>query len=300
MKIFLTGASGFIGGSVAARFLKEGYQIRGLVRDANKAKQLQALGIEPILGTLTDSTILIENAKWADAVVNAASSDNLGAVEVLIEGLAGSNKVLLHTSGSSLVGDDARGEFASEKIFNETTPIEPTPLKAARVALDQLVKDAAKRHVKSVILCNTLIYGEGLGINKDSIQLPRLIKQALKSGIARHVGKGLNIWSNVHISDVAELYLIALTHAPAGSFYFVENGSASFRDMTTALAKRFKVSGPEDWPHAEAVKEWGYEHATYGLGCNSRVSADKARKELGWKPAHRSVVQYIEQELELS
>ncbi len=293
MKIFFTGVTGFIGGSVAARLLAEGHEIRGLVRTSEKAEKLTAMGIQPIVGNLSDRDILIANAQWSDAVINAASSDNLMAVEALIEGLAGSGKVLLHTSGSSLVGDDARGEFASTKIFDETTPIDPSPLKAPRVALDRLVMDAAKRNVKSVILCNSLIYGAGLGVNKDSVQLPRLIKQAQKSGVVRHVGKGLNIWSNVHIHDVAELYLLALTKAPAGSFYFVESGSAAFVEMTMAIAQRLGLGKSENWSHAEAVAEWGYEHATYGLGCNSRVCADKARRELAWKPKYHSVIEYL-------
>jgi len=298
MKIFFTGISGFIGGSVAARFLKAGHEIRGLVRKPEYVDQLIAMGITPVLGNLSDRDILIKNAQWSDAVVNAASSDNLAAVEALIEGLAGFNKPLVHTSGSSLVGDDARGEFASQKIFDESTPIEPSPLKAARIALDRVVMNASKRNVRSVILCNSLIYGDGLGINKDSVQLPRLIKQAKKSGVARHVGKGLNIWSNVHIKDVVELYLLALKNAPAGSFYFVENGSASFVEITTAIAKRLGLGAPQDWAHEEAVKEWGFEHATYGLGCNSRVSAEKARRELHWAPIYNSVVNCIENELD--
>lgn len=297
MKIFVTGATGFIGGSVAVQLQKAGHTIRGLVRTKDKGEKLAALSIEPVLGDLADSAVLAREAQWADAVVNAADSDARPAIEALTDALAGSSKPLLHTSGTSLVGDDAKGAFSSDRIYSENSLPDPTPDKAPRVAIDNLVLDSAKHGVRSVILCNSLIYGDGLGVNRDSVQLPRLVSQARKSGIVRHVGKGQNIWSNVHIKDVTDLYLLALEKAPAGSFYFVENGEASFANMSSAIAKRLGLGQAQDWPIEEAIKEWGYEHATYGLGCNSRVTAAKAREELGWKPTHSSVVNWIENEL---
>ncbi|WP_323505800.1 MULTISPECIES: NAD-dependent epimerase/dehydratase family protein [unclassified Glaciimonas] len=161
--------------------------------------------------------MLTREASCADAVINAASSDNLPAVETLLNALTGSGKVFIHTSGSSVVGDDARGEWASEKIFDEDTAYAPAPEKADCAALDKLIIDAAGRGVRSVILCNTMIYGNGLKLNPYSVQIPPLVAQARKSGIGRFVGKGVNIWSNMHIEDVVDLYLLALKKAPAGS-----------------------------------------------------------------------------------
>jgi nucleoside-diphosphate-sugar epimerase len=293
MKVFITGAAGYIGGSVAVRFLREGYQVRGLVRTPQQAERVKALGIEPVLGTLDDRDILIREAQQADAVVNAASSDHRPAVEALLEGLQGSNKAFIHTSGSSVVGDDARGEWKSDKIYSEDTPVQVVPEKEARAALDKLILDAAQRGVRSVILCNTMIYGTGLGVSPDSVQIPPLVAQARKSGIARYVGQGLNVWSNVHIEDVVELYLLALKKAPAGSFYFVENGEASYKEIVTAIAKRLQLGQPQAWPVEEAIKEWGFGHAVYSFGSNSRVTADKARRELGWQPKHGSVFDWI-------
>jgi nucleoside-diphosphate-sugar epimerase len=293
MKVFITGAAGYIGGSVAARFLQEGYQVRGLVRTQAQAEHIAALGIIPVIGTLDERDILIHEAHQADAVVNAASSDHRPAVEALLEGLQGSNKPFIHTSGSSVIGDDARGEWKSDKVFAEDTPVDVVPEKAARASLDKLILDAAHRGVRSVILCNTMIYGTGLGASTDSVQIPPLVAQARKSGIARYVGKGVNVWSNVHIKDVAELYLLALKKAPAGSFYFVENGEASYKDIVAAIAKRLCLGEPQPWPIEEAIKEWGYGHAVYSFGSNSRVTADKARRELGWQPKHPSVFDWI-------
>ena len=296
MKIFVTGAGGFIGGSIAARLVRDGHQVSGLIRRPEQADELKALGIEPVIGSLDDRALLIAQAKAADGVINAASSDHRGAVEALIEGLAGSNKPLLHTSGSSIVGDASGGE-GSDAIYYEDTLPEPTADKAARVAIDNLVLDAAKRGVRASVLCNTLIYGHGAVPGSASVQLPRLISQAQKSGVVRHVGSGGNVWSNVHIDDVVDVYRLALEKTPAGTFYFIESSEASFRDMTTAIADVLGLGKPQDWPLEEAQKEWGYEMASYGLGSNSRVRGERARTLLGWQPKHGSVLDWIRQDM---
>jgi len=297
MKIFVTGAAGFIGGSLATGLLKAGHQITGLVRSAEQARALEQLGIATRIGTLDDRDLLIAEAHAADAVINAASSDHAGAVEALIEGLAGSNKPFLHTSGSSIVGDASGGDTASDVIYDEEHLPIPTADKAARVAIDNRVLASAGQGVRSVVLCNTLIYGHGGALSRESVQLPRLINQARKSGVVRHVGRGANIWSNVHIDDVVTLYRLALEKAPAGTFYFVENGEASFRQMSTAIAHAMRLGEPQDWPLEAAIAEWGYEMASYGLGSNSRVRADRARKQLGWTPQHGSVLDWIAREV---
>jgi nucleoside-diphosphate-sugar epimerase len=293
LNIFVTGASGFIGGSIAAGLVRAGHRVTGLIRNREHAAELKRLGIEPVVGTLDDRDLLIAQAQAADAVINAASSDHRGAVEALIDGLAGSNKPLLHTSGSSIVGDASGGERGDAKIYSEDALPEPTADKAARVAIDRLVLDAAQRGVRSSVLCNTLIYGHGAVKGSASVQLPRLVRQAQKSGVVRHVGSGGNIWSNVFIDDVVELYRLALEKSPAGTFYFVESGEASFREMSDAIAQALRLGPAQDWPLDQAIGEWGYEMASYGLGSNSRVRGTRARDLLGWEPTHTSVIDWI-------
>lgn len=295
MKIFVTGASGYIGGSVAALLATRGHAVRGLVRDPAKAGGVRAKGIEPVIGTLEDAALLTAEARAADAVVNAANSDHQGAAEALLAGLAGSGKRFLHTSGTSLVGDEAMGE-PSEAIFTEETPVTPAPDKAHRVALNKRILDAAPG-VHTVILCNSLIYGHTIGASAESVQIPSLVAQARESGIPRYIGRGLNIWSNVHVEDVAELYALALEKAPAGSFYYVENGSAAFGDLVRAIGEALGLGAAEPWPAEAAVAHWGRERAVFALGSNSRVRADKARRELGWKPRHASVIDWVTREL---
>ena len=110
MKIFCTGTSGYIGGSVAAHLLAAGHQVTGLVRSQHKADAVRDRGIEPVRGTLEDAEVLAQAARAADIVVNAASADHRGAVVALLDALAGSGKPFIHTSGSSIIGTRAGGE----------------------------------------------------------------------------------------------------------------------------------------------------------------------------------------------
>ena len=293
MRVFVTGANGFIGSAVASALIADGHKVRGLVRDKVKADTVAPQGIEPVVGSLDDAALLQAEARAADAVVNAASSDHRGAVEVLIAGLAGSGKPFLHTSGSSIVADLAMGE-PSDRIFHEGTPIEPQAEKAARVAIDRLVLNAPG--IRSVVLCNSMIYGNALGPPARSVQIPALVAQAKASGIARYIGRGLNRWSNVHIADVAALYALAITRARAGTFMYVESGEEALGEIVRAIAARLGLGAAQSWAAEEAIAAWGRNMAVLSLGSNSRVRG-KAAADLGWSPTRRSVTQWIAEEL---
>jgi nucleoside-diphosphate-sugar epimerase len=294
MNVLITGVSGYIGGSVADRLIRAGHHVIGLVRSEQAAAKVKQRGIEPRLGSLDDYEPLIALARRADAVVNAADSDHAFAVTTLLTALAGSGKRLIHTSGSSVVGDKAAGEY-SDRVYTEDTMPEPLPEKAGRAALDRAVVAAASRGVHPIVMCPSMIYGDGLGAGPESIQIPRLIRLARESGAARHVGRGGNVWSHVHISDVAEAYLLALQYAPAGSYYFLAHGEASYEQIAAAISRSLGFGGlTEAWPLDEAIRSWGPEAAHFAFGSNSRVRADKAKRELRWNPAGPSLMTEIE------
>jgi nucleoside-diphosphate-sugar epimerase len=293
MRIFLTGANGFIGGAVALALIAAGHRVRGLVRNKAKAEVVAAYDIEAVVGSLEDAAVLQAEARAADAVINAASSDHRGAVEALIAALSDSGKPFIHSSGSSIVADLAMGE-PSDRIFDEATPVEPLPEKAARVGIDRLVLTAPG--IRSVVLCNTMIYGHALGPPAQSVQIPALVRQAKASGIVRYIGRGLNRWSNVHIADVAALYVLALARAPAGTFMYVESGEEALGEIAKAIAARLGLGAPQSWSAEEAIAAWGRNIAVFSLGSNSRVRG-KAAIELGWSPAQRSVTRWISNEI---
>lgn len=292
MKVFITGATGYIGGSIATKLLTLGHQVSGLTRTADGAAKLRAAGIEPVVGGLIDGEILREAARGADAVINTANSDDAQAVEVLLPVLHGSGKAFIQTSGSSAIGDRALGE-RSELRFHEDSVFEPMPERAGRVAIDRMVLAAAHRGVRSMVIRPSLIYGIGHGAHRDSVQVPKLIALARKHGVPLHVGRGLNIWSHVHIDDVVDLYLLALERAAAGSLFYIENGECSMKDIAAAIGRVQGNLAPEDWPIDAAFAELGAgAYTTYGS--NSRVLAAKARGMLGWNPRGPALIEQIE------
>lgn len=292
-KVFVTGASGYIGGSVAALLVKNGFEVTGLTRSKKKAAELESYGIKPAIGELTDASFLTECATAADIIVDAADSDNADAVKTFIRALAGSDKTFIHTSGSSIVSDQANGE-PSERVFEESTKYTPDPLKQARVEIDNIVLDAAKEKIRSVVICPCMIYGEGLGPKKESQQVPMLINQAIKSGTARCIGRGENIWSTIHIEDLANLYLKVIQTAPiGGTFLFAESGEVRFKDLVEKIRESLSLKNPvQEWPIEDAIKEWGQGASIFALGSNSRIRGAGAR-DMGWKPERESVLEDV-------
>jgi nucleoside-diphosphate-sugar epimerase len=294
MKVLVTGASGYIGGSVASALLDSGHGVVGLVRSEERAREVHARGIEPLIGTLDDGALLAAAVRDADAVINAANAEHRGAVAAILPALAGSGKAFLQTSGSSIVADLAAGQ-PTDQVYDEDTQVHPLPGRAARVALNDAVLAAARDGVRAVVICPSLIYGAGHGVNARSIQVPWLIALARKHGVPKHIGRGENIWSNVHVDDLVDLYLRALAKAPAGAFYYVENGESSMRAACQAIGRMLGLGErTEPMTLEEAAAEWGERAAGYTMGSNSRVRAIRARRELGWAPHRPSLLDDIE------
>jgi len=294
MKIFITGASGYIGGSVAAALMAAGHQVSGLARSNDATAALAKLGMTPVRGTLDDAAVLAKAAHDADVTVNAANAGHRAAAEAILKGLADTGKTFLHTDGSSIVGTRARGELV-EKEFDEDTPFIPTPQRAPRVEIDKLVRRAAGDGVRSVVIAPSLIYGLGRGLNSHSIQVPWLIQVAKKFGVAKHIGPGENRWANVHIDDLTALYVLAIEKAPAGAFYYAENGENSMSEVCEAISRMLGQGGrTQSMTLEEAATEWGEGPANDTMGSNSRVRAKRARAELKWRPKARSLIEEIE------
>jgi nucleoside-diphosphate-sugar epimerase len=294
MKVFCAGVSGYIGGSVAASLVAAGYSVSGLVRSAQSADQVRSIGIEPIHGTLDDLDCLKAGAKAADVIVNAASADHRGAATALLEALEGTGKTYVHTSGSSIVGTRAAGTRI-DLVYDEETQFTPSPGRAARVALNEFILSHKDKGLRPIIVCPSLIYGLGHGVKRHSMQVPWLIAVAKKHGVAKHYGPGDNIWSNVHIDDLVRLYLLALASAPAGAFYFAENGENSMREVCEAISRMLGFGErTESMTIDEAAAEWGESSAHDTMGSNSRVRAVRARRELGWIPTAPSLIDEIE------
>ena len=293
MKVFVTGATGYIGGSVAERLIASGYQVVGLVRSKEKVPLLKDRGIDPVVGTLDESEILTRAAQEADAVIHAASADHPGSVVTLVSALERSGKTLIYTTGSGIVADSADGDYASSVVFTDDTYFEPVPFRRPRVAMNRFVRAAAiDKGIRSIVICPSMIYGKGRGLQPDSDQVPKLIALSRQLGAGVYFGKGLNRYSNVHIDDLVDLYLLALEKVPGGSFYFAENGDASFKEIAEMISRSLGLGDKTvSLSVADVTRQYG-DAGRYGVTSNSLVSAANARR-LGWSPKAPSLSEYF-------
>jgi nucleoside-diphosphate-sugar epimerase len=288
MRIFVTGATGYIGGSVAQSLVASGHQVTGLVRSADKAAALKQRGVEAIPGTLDDAEVLARAADAADAVIHAADADHAGSVVTLVSALERSGKTLIYTTGSGVVADSAVGEHAGS-VLTDDAWFDPVPFRRPRMAMIRFVRQAAiDKGIRSIVICPSMIYGAGRGLQPDSDQLPKLMALSKQVGAGVYFGKGLNRYSNVHIDDLVDLYVLALEKASGGSFFFAENGDASFKEIAEIIGRGKIVSLPIE----ELVRRYG-DAALYGVTSNSMVSAVNARR-LGWSPKGPSLREYLE------
>ena len=294
MNVFITGVSGYIGGSLAERLVAIGYRVSGLVRSEEKAKLLEAKNIKAVLGSLDDVAIMMSAARAADIVINAASADHWGAAVALVAALEGSGKLLIHTSGSSVVADHADGEYGAQPL-SEDDYFKPVPFRRARVDLNRYVRLAAiEKGIRTVVICPAMIYGKGRGLQVDSDQIPKLIKISKNVGAGVYFGKGLNRYSNVYLDDLIDLYVLAIQKAPGGSFFFAENGSNSFLELATMISDYLGLNGKiADLTVEHVINDYG-EEARLGVTSNSVVKAMNANR-LGWEPHGPSLKEYLKQ-----
>lgn len=293
MKIFVTGATGYIGGSLIEKLVASGHVVTGLVRSQAKIPLLKAQGIETIVGTLDDVEILTQAAQAADAVIHAASADHAASIVTLVTALERTGKLLIHTTGSAIVADHADGEYAAETPLNEDSYFDPAPYRRPRVDMNRYVRQAAiEKGLRSIIICPTMIYGVGRGLQSHSDQIPKLIGLSKQFGAGVYFGKGLNRYSNVHIDDLVDLYLLAMERAPGGSFFFAENGYSSFKDIAVMISAVFGLGDKTvALPVEDVIRQYG-EAGRLGVASNSFVNAANARR-LGWSPKAPSLAEWL-------
>ncbi|THH19044.1 hypothetical protein EW146_g2059 [Bondarzewia mesenterica] len=311
--IFITGVTGYIGGSVLQRLLShpksDTFQITALMRNEEKAKKLHSIGVKSVIASLDDLDQLADLAAAANVVIHTADADHLPAAKAILSGIKQRHKktgevpILIHTSGTGTLTDDAVGDKITDKIYHDSRPeeIESLPDTQLHRNVDlEIVKADTEGYARTFIVLPSTIYGiaEGslvdLGIqNPYSIQIPWLIKASLDRKHAGVVGEGKNFWPNVHIAEVADLFIVILSAAladpqtPHGreGFYFGENGEHVMYDVSKEIGKAMvelglaKSSEPTPFSPEENQKYFG---GTY-LGTNSRARAERGRA-LGWKP----------------
>ncbi len=257
MQVFLPGATGYIGTAVAARLRAASHEVSGLARSDAAAARLTAAGIRPVRGDFSNPASVGSAARAADGVISLATTYDPAidgpAVDAILDALAGSDKPFVYTSGIWSHGDTGGA------VVDETSPPSPAALVAWRQAVEDRVREGARRGIRTTVIRPAIVYGQGGGIPGG------FAESARKEGAARYVGTGENRWPFVHVEDLADLYLLVLERAPAGSLLLGVNGPARAGDAGMAAAPARRAGGHQ-----------------------ARVLRAAAGVRIGWRTACRS------------
>lgn len=289
MDVFITGASGYVGGAAARALRRAGHRVFGLVRSEAKARALEAQEITPVIGDLADPTTYVGVAARCGVLIHAAFDGrsrgipkDRAAVESLIEaGRRGSQpKTFIYTSGVWVHGD-TRGA-----LVDESSPLDPLPLVTWRPPHEALVLESDA--VRGIVLRPACVYGGAGG-------MPGSWFAAAAEGVPPDVvGDGANRWALVHVEDLGEAYRLA---AECGLrrevFCIVERSHETVGEMAAAAARAAGLSGEiRSLPLIDARKTMGaYADA---LAADQRIDGGKAERVLGWRSRHRGFVDEAE------
>ena len=293
MRVFVTGATGFIGSAVVRELLDAGHQVVGLARSDAGAAAVAATGAEVHHGTLDDLDSLRSGAAASDGVIHlaydhgftdfaAAAATDLRAVKAIGAALEGSGKPFVMTSGTLMLTAIAPGSLGTEEI--KADPESPAP----RIASENAALALAERGVRtSIVRLSPSVHGEG-----DHGFVPRLIGIAREKGVSAYVGDGANRWPGVHRLDAARLFRLAAQDAPAGSIlHGAGEEGVPFRDIAEVIGRKVDV------PVVSIAAEDAGEHFGF-LGAfvqlDNPTSSELTRKLLGWEPVGPALIADLE------
>jgi nucleoside-diphosphate-sugar epimerase len=284
MRVFVTGATGFIGTAIVRELIDAGHQVLGLARSDAAAKSLVAAGAEVHRGSLEDLESLRRGAAVADGVIHTAfihDFSNYGpaaeadrrAIETLGGALAGSDRPLIITSGTLLA--QRQGSLATEE--DAPNPSFPRKSEEAVFAL------AARRVRASVLRLPPSVHGKG-----DHGFVPTLIGIAREKGVSAYVGDGGNRWPAVHQLDAAHLYRLVLEKGTARATYHgVADEGVPTREIAEALGRRLNVPVVSK-SREEAAGHFGWIGRFFGI--DGPASSALTQERLGWRPVQPGLI----------
>ena len=290
MRVFVTGATGFIGSAVVRELIDAGHQVLGLARSEKASKDLVAAGAKVHRGSLEDIESLRSGAAVVDGVIHTAFShdfSNYGpaaeadrrAIETLGAALAGSDRPLIVTSGTLLA--QPQGRLATEE--DAPNPSFPRKSEEAGLAL-------ASRGVRVAVLrLPPSVHGEG-----DHGFVPRLISIAHEKGVSAYIGDGLSRWPAVHPLDAAHLYRLVLEKSSAGGRYHgVADEGVPAREIADVIGSHLHVPVVSK-SREEAADHFGWIAPFFGM--NGPASSAQTQERMGWRPVQPGLIADLDAE----
>ncbi|KAA8642773.1 hypothetical protein EYZ11_002953 [Aspergillus tanneri] len=292
-KLFITGGSGYVGSVVIELALADGYTVHALSRSDASDETLRRLGAHPIRGDLTSLAVLQEQSAAADAVIHLATAFTIGAgpnetalptdiaaIDAIADGLAGTHKPVVITSGTLAVAPDPTGAET-----NETSQIQASPL-SERAQVETHALGLARRDIRVIgVRLPPYTYGRGgSGVRK-------FMEMATQTGSVLVIEGGKNRTTSVHVEDAGRLFLLALQKGRTGLY----NASAN---TTVTVGEIFRAIGTVlDVPVREISRDDALgvlgSGLTFFLGAENRASGTKAENELDWHARGRGIVEEI-------
>lgn len=280
MRVFLTGATGFIGEAIVRELIATGHEVLGLARNDEKASALARAGVEAHIGNLDDPDSLAAGASAADGVIHTAfvhdfskykqaGETDRAAVATMARALEGSDKPLVITSGTTIV--------TTGRIVTEDEPAREDAPSGVRARSEHALAKASERGVRGVaIRLAPSVHDKG-----DTGFVPALITLAREKGVSAYVGDGANRWPAVHRLDAAHLFRLALERAPAGALHGAAESGVPMREIAEAIGEGLGVPVRSiSTDEAKAHFDW----MAMFVGIDNPTSNAITREVTGWDP----------------
>ena len=314
MRVFVTGATGFIGSAIVKELIGAGHQVTGLARSEASGKKLTDAGARVHLGSVEDLDCLRRAAAAADGAIHTAFYHKIshmplrtrlrvllggapgGIVQRFLAAAVATDRRALETIAQSLSGTDrplvaAFGTLAMKqgRLATENEAYDPTFFGAPRAETEDTLQKLASRGIRtSAIRLSPIVHGAG-----DHGFAPQLIEIARKKKESAYVGDGLNRWPSVHRLDAARLFRLALENGPAGGTYHgVAEEGIPFRDIAGLIGRRLNVPVVSKSP-AKAAKQFSFLAPFVPM--DNPTSSKLTQERLGWKPAQPGLLADLNQ-----
>lgn len=292
MRVFVTGASGTIGFSVASAFARAGHEVYGLVRSAEKAKRIKTAEVLPVMGDMTEPGSYRDAVRRIQVLVHCAADYSVRSVELdrttvrtLLETAVESKlpRKMLYTSGCWQLGD------TGDTVADESTPPNPPPFLVPRVETEEVVLAANYGQVRTAVIRPGCVYGGNGSLTST------WFATAKREGSARYVGDGGAQWAMIHLTDLACAYVRAAESELGGEIFNVTDRSrSSVLECARAASKAAGANGKvHSVPVEEAAKTLG--PIAQCLVMTQHLDSSKASRLLGWQPLHSGFVDGVRQ-----